>query len=130
MSHALKWLAPLALLAALAGCASTPPPLPATYESVTWTIESQSDYPVMVRFFSQNRDVYWGEDGGDYYIDDYEEHTFSLRCRTSEKICYGAWIAGNRDSGYWGTGPYNEEGCEDCCLVCREGNETGNTLYD
>ena len=99
----------------LLSCATTPS-LPDTYDVMSWTFQSKDPYAVQLEFQSQHRDVAWPGGGRAYDLDDSDEHTFELRCRTGEKICYAAWVKGG--NGFWGVGPDGDEGCDDCCRRC------------
>ena len=103
--------------------------LPDTYESVDWSITSQSRYSVMLEFYSQDRNAAWPGGGQAYIIRDYDEHRYSLRCRSTEKICYGAWVENDPDQ-YWGAGMDDRFGCDNCCMICRDGNTKALTLHD
>lgn len=84
--------------------------------------EIESDYPSIIHleFYSQGRNAAWP--GGDrvYVIDDYDLHTYDLRCQAYEKICYGAWVKGNT-SRYWGVGKDDTQSCRNCCYTCDGG---------
>ncbi len=79
-------------------------------------------YPnkVQISFFSQDRDHSWPGGDRSYNLHDSKFHQFKLTCDRGEKICYGAWDSGDDDT-YWGTGPDNDESCDNCCLVCGSG---------
>lgn len=111
---------------ALTACAT---PLPNTYENVEFFITSQSREPVMVEFYSQHRNAAWPGGGKAYVIRDYEEHRYALHCRSTEQICYGAWVE-HRPNEYWGVGMDDAHWCEKCCITCREGARARFTLYD
>src|SRR5690606_9996020 len=115
-----------AALLLLVGCASN---LPQTRESVSWVMEN--DYPrtIMVEFYSQDCNAAWPGGNEAYVLWPGETETFNLSCRTTEKICYGAWVQDNPDI-YWGVGMGDYEGCADCCMRCMEGARTGYSLSD
>ncbi|EHS53869.1 hypothetical protein PDO_3959 [Rhizobium sp. PDO1-076] len=106
------WLAVLALVALVAA--------PALAADVTFVMQNDHPNAVEVELYSQDRDHVWPGDGEVYYLDDGEAKSISLACEEGEKICYGAWISGDRAS-YWGTGPDNGETCTDCCYTCSGG---------
>lgn len=108
----------LALL--LGGCASSPP-LPQTTETLTWTFVSEHPNIVQLEFYSQHRNAAWPGGGNAYEIADYKPHTYTLTCRTTEKICYGAWVKGDADT-YWGVGADDAHGCTGCCRTCATGD--------
>jgi hypothetical protein len=89
-------------------------------QSTTLVVEVQSldTYAVELSFYSQTyRNRAWP--GGDqvYILSDSDVHSYRLNCRKGEKICYGAWRRGNRNS-WWGAGYGAQQGCSDCCLTC------------
>ncbi|MCH8543176.1 MAG: hypothetical protein LAT61_06380 [Alcanivorax sp.] len=119
-------LALLFVALALTACAT---PLPNTYEDVEFYITSQSSSPVLVEFYSQHRNAAWPGGGQAYVIRDYEQHRFGLHCRSTEQICYGAWVEHNSRE-YWGVGKDDAFGCDNCCMTCRDGNKLYYTLHD
>lgn len=92
-------------------------------ETFLFSIQSEYPYIVHLAFYSENRNWEWP--GGDqvYVLDDSRVHDYSLNCNSGEKICYGAWPKGTRQS-YWGVGPDANQSCSDCCYICN-GGETG-----
>lgn len=105
----------------LFGLATTP----AVAETMEWTMTSDYPYQVQVVFYSATRSAAWPGNGKAYDINDYAPHTYSLNCRTGEKVCYGAWPTGGDSSGqfttWWGVGQNNKR-CSDCCAVCGDEN--------
>jgi hypothetical protein len=89
-------------------------------DSLTWTFRSDHPNVVSLEFYSKTRNHVWPGDGKVYILDDSEEHTYNLGCRTGEKICYGAWVR-NRSDEYWGVGYDGKEGCTGCCYTCGAG---------
>jgi hypothetical protein len=81
---------------------------------------SAADVTFQMRY-SQDRSHVWPGGNQVYYLDDGETKSMSLSCDEGEKICYGAWVSGDK-STYWGTGPDNAETCSDCCYTCTGGN--------
>lgn len=95
---------------------------------VTFMMQNSHPNAVEVELYSQDRNHVWPGDNQIYYLDDGETKQIPLACEEGEKICYGAWVSGDK-STYWGTGPDNAETCEDCCYVCTGGNtETINLV--
>lgn len=116
----------LMLAGTIAGCATTPP-LPTTTETLTWTFTNHYPRTVLLEFYSQNRDAAWPGGSRGYVLDDRSPRTYSLSCRTGEKICYGAWV--ERDpSTYWGAGMADEHGCSNCCRICATADAGHVTL--
>lgn len=87
------------------------------------TIKSNADYKVYLRFFSQTYDRSWPgpKSSAAWVLNDYARHTYNLSCATGEKICYGAWVAGDR-SEYWGVGANDRNSCTSCCFTCGAGD--------
>lgn len=94
--------------------------VPSSADTLTFKLRSKFQYKVQVSFYSQARNHEWPGGGQAYDLDDWDEHTFRLSCRSGEKICYGAWVTGN-GRRYWGVGPDDKHGCSDCCAVCGAG---------
>ncbi|OJU01078.1 hypothetical protein DEM27_11575 [Metarhizobium album] len=103
------------LSSALLGFASS-----ASAADVTFVMRNSHPNAVEVELYSQDRSHVWPGDNQVYYLDDGESKTMSLACNEGEKICYGAWVSGDK-STYWGTGPDNAETCTDCCYTCTGG---------
>ncbi|MDO9416441.1 hypothetical protein [Pararhizobium sp.] len=88
---------------------------------VTFTMKNSHPNAVEVELYSQDRDHVWPGDNQIYLLDDGETKAIPLSCNEGEKICYGAWISGDKTT-YWGTGPENAETCTDCCYTCEGGS--------
>jgi len=97
--------------------AAAPPPDPNT---ITFKVRSNYRYKAQVEFYSQDRPHSWPGGGQVYNLDDSAIHTYRLSCRPGEKICYGAWAAGNSRE-YWGAGYGGKHGCTSCCGRCGGG---------
>lgn len=111
----------LALL--LAGCSS----LPTTVESVTWDVLNNYHRPVLLEFYSQDRNAAWPGGGSAYVLEPGKQRQYSLSCRSTEQICYGAWLR-NEPDWYWGTGLDDAHDCTQCCMTCTEGKQLNITL--
>jgi hypothetical protein len=86
-------------------------------ESFTiFQIKSNYQYNVSLKFYSKDREYFWPNYHEAYVINDYEFHSYRLRCRAGEKICYGAWSYGG--SRNWGVGHNGIQGCQNCCRIC------------
>jgi len=92
----------------------------ASSAEAVFQMRSLYKYKVQITFFSQDRNHEWPGGDSSYNLHDSKIHSFKLSCQRGEKICYGAWDSGDDDT-YWGTGPENDESCDDCCLVCGSG---------
>jgi hypothetical protein len=108
-------VAVLALVAGLGATAS------ASAADVTFMMRNNHPNAVEVELYSQDRDHVWPGNGEIYSLDDGETKQMPLSCEEGERICYGAWVAGDRDT-YWGVGPGNTQACDDCCYTCTGGN--------
>jgi hypothetical protein len=105
-------------------CALFASALPSIASSAEVTFQMQNNHPnaVEVELYSQDRaDYVWPGNGEVYILDDGETKTMPISCKEGEKICYGAWIQGDKQT-YWGVGPGNGETCDDCCYTCTGGN--------
>jgi hypothetical protein len=92
----------------------------ASAADVTFMMQNNHPNAVEVELYSQDRNHVWPGDGEVYVLDDGETKQMPLSCDEGEKICYGAWIQGDRGT-YWGVGPANQEACDDCCYTCTGG---------
>lgn len=108
-------LAVAILVASVAGSA-----VAASAEDVTFVMKNHHEYAVEVELYSQERDHVWPGGNQVYYLDDGETKQMPLSCEAGETICYGAWVSGDTGT-YWGTGPNNADGCDDCCYTCEGG---------
>jgi hypothetical protein len=95
-------------------------PVSAFADDVTFSIRNSHPNAVEVELYSQDRDHVWPGGGEIYLFDDGETKEIPLACDAGEKICYGAWISGDKET-YWGVGPNNEQTCSDCCYTCEGG---------
>ena len=86
--------------------------------TIIWRFKNDYPYKIYLKFYSQDRNHVWPGGGKVYVLDDGREHTFHIRGLGGEKVCYGAWVAGD-SSTYWGVGKDNEHGCSDCCYYCE-----------
>ncbi|WP_087149276.1 hypothetical protein [Pararhizobium antarcticum] len=93
----------------------------ATAADVTFQMMNSHPNAVEVELYSQDRNHIWPGNNQVYYLDDGETKQIPLSCDEGEKICYGAWVSGDKAT-YWGTGPENAETCDDCCYTCEGGS--------
>jgi len=93
----------------------------ASAAEVTFVMKNNHPNAVEVELYSQDRNHVWPGNGEIYYLDDGEAKTMALSCQDGEKICYGAWISGDK-STYWGVGPGQTQACDNCCYTCSGGN--------
>lgn len=105
-----------AAAAAAALCATS-----ALAADITFVMKNDHPNAVEVELYSQDRNHVWPGGNEVYYLDDGETKTMPLSCKEGEKICYGAWVSGDRTT-YWGVGPDDKENCTDCCYTCTGGN--------
>lgn len=90
-------------------------------QNMIWKFRSDHPNVVDVELYSQDRDYVWPGNDQVFSLDDGNVRNVPINCRDGEKICYGAWVRGNT-STYWGTGPRNQQRCDDCCSVCGDGD--------
>lgn len=95
----------------------SPPPDEFGPNVVVFALKNTWKYTVHLNFHSKTRNAIWPGNNKAYVLDDSQVHKVRLSCQPREKICYGAWSAGNRNT-YWGVGPDGDQGCENCCAVC------------
>ena len=74
-----------------------------TAADVTFEMKNSHPNAVEVELYSQDRDHVWPGNNQVYLLDDGETKQIPLSCDQGEKICYGAWISGDKET-YWGTG--------------------------
>ena len=94
--------------------------MPASAADVTFMMQNNHPNALEVELYSQDRNHVWPGNGEVYILDDGETKQMPLSCEEGERICYGAWIMGDRNT-YWGVGPGGEEACSDCCYTCTGG---------
>lgn len=87
-----------------------------TDDQVIFNVERKYPYPIQIAFYSRERNTAWPGNNMAYNINDYEKHTYRLRCKTGEQICYGAWP---QSSVHWGVGLNAGYGCQNCCGRCN-----------
>jgi hypothetical protein len=97
-----------------------------TDNEVTFSIECDYPHKIQLEFYSQDRSTAWPGNNMAYNIDDYERHLYTLKCRSGDNICYGAWP--NQASIHWGLGFDGFYHCEHCCAIC-DGRSVSFTLH-
>ena len=85
----------------------------------TWTVKSMYQYKVQIAFYARERNHEWPGNGQAWDLNDYNTPTYTLNCRSGEKICFGAWVTGNA-SKFWGVGFCGKQGCTSCCFFCGQ----------
>lgn len=121
----LKWC--LSLAVAVLMLATT---AHAQSSSKTFRFESEHPNKVEVVIFSSDRKGFqWPGPGRVFILDTDEVTRFKISCLGGEKVCYGAWVAGN-SSTYWGLGRSGNRGCSKCCYTCDGGETKIITLED
>ncbi len=86
-------------------------------ETITWRMRNDYLYSVQVEFYAAERAAAWPGEGKAYQLEGDQVHSFRLDCHAGEKICFGAWVAGNADL-YWGAGLDGLQSCGSCCYLC------------
>lgn len=86
--------------------------------TLTFNVKSISSYSLSVIFYSDTRPVEWPGSNTEYTLLNHEVHTYSLNCKSGEKICYGAWYTGHNVDTSWGVGPNRSISCTNCCYTC------------
>ncbi len=89
----------------------------ASESTVTFQVKCDYQYAVRLEFYSMERNLAWPGSNESYKVDDYETHTYRLKCSSGEKICYGAGAG----PLYWGVGLDGRSGCKNCCAKCGGG---------
>jgi hypothetical protein len=95
--------------------------------TLTWSFQSNHPNRVQLEFYSQHRNAAWPGNGHVFLLGDYQRHRFTLSCWSGEKICYGAWVDGDANQ-YWGVGIDQSSYCQDCCVICQNGDAGTRTL--
>ncbi|MBO6900646.1 MAG: hypothetical protein JJ864_04800 [Rhizobiaceae bacterium] len=109
-----------ALAALFAGCVALAATTAASAGDVTFLMNNHHEFAVEVELYSQDRNHVWPGNGQVFYLDDGETRAMPLSCEEGETICYGAWVSGDPGT-YWGVGPGDVDGCDNCCYVCQGG---------
>ncbi|MBN8988719.1 MAG: hypothetical protein J0H42_10770 [Rhizobiales bacterium] len=94
---------------------------------VIFALQNGWNYTIHANFRSKSRNVVWPGSNKAYILDDHKLHKIRLSCRPGEKICFGAWAAGNSEP-IWGTGQDGTAGCQNCCSVCGSTSIVANNL--
>lgn len=94
-----------------------------------WRWKNRSGETVHVELYSQARNHVWPGNGRVWVVPpDHVSYSNPITCRRGEKICYGAWVAGNPDL-YWGVGKDDRQRCTNCCYRCR-GRQSSVIVFD
>lgn len=122
----------LCMLAAFLFTTTAPLSTPASAETLTWLVKSRYPYKVELKFYEKNNRGrvirYWPAGRTKIYaLRDSRVHEYTLRCNDGAKICYGAWVAGNKRR-WWGVGYRGRKGCKNCCYTCNGGETPVRTL--
>src|ERR1700754_1686214 len=74
-------------------CLAMLPAATAQAGSITFWFVSNYPEPVSLEFSSADEpDRFWPGYGQSYPLNDYDQHSFQLTCRTGERVCWGAWV--------------------------------------
>jgi len=96
-------------------------------ENFTWLVKSKYPYKVSVAFYSRHRKYSWPGGTKVWVISDSATHEYTLSCRLGEKVCFGAWVRGNKRR-WWGVGYRGKRGCRKCCYTCNGGESRVQVL--
>jgi tetratricopeptide (TPR) repeat protein len=102
-------------------------PAPGTPVNLTWRFRNNTGATVHVKMYARGRGIWWPGANSNWRMDHVGPFAFTINCRAGEKVCYGAWQAGNTDR-HWGVGFQDKHGCQNCCYACREGQTTQYNL--
>lgn len=89
--------------------------------TLRWNFQNQSGRRVEFQLYSQRRNWVWPRANRVYVLPDARRYVTDISCQPNEKICFGAWVAGNTNR-YWGVGYRNSQGCASCCYICGRGD--------
>ena len=89
----------------------------ASADTLTWYLKNSHPNAVQIVFYSQTRTGQTWPSTGAYDLKTSRIETIGIECQTSEKVCYGAWVAG-RGAIHWGVGVGGTQACQGCCAVC------------
>lgn len=83
-----------------------------------WNMRNRSGQPIQLQYYSRTRNWVWPGNGWVYNLPaDGKTYYSVITCKRGEKVCYGAWVAGNTNY-YWGVGYGGKQGCTACCMIC------------
>ena len=84
-----------------------------------WNLRNRSGKPIQLQYYSRARNWVWPGNGWVYNLPANGRVYYSvITCKRGEKVCYGAWVAGNTNY-YWGVGYGGKQGCTACCMICN-----------
>jgi hypothetical protein len=95
------------------------------YVTMTWSFKNSHPNIVYLQLYAQYKNYVWPGPDKYYKLVDSSAHEARIKCWEGEKICYGAWTDGNSE---WGVGRNNKRTCQDCCVVCRSGDQGTRNL--
>ena len=99
-------------------------------DGLQWRFVNRSRWQAQIDFQSSDRGHVWPGGNEAWSLYDGDSYTYNLRCRSGEKICYGAWtVAPGHTTGphYWGEGQNHDMSCAHCCATCGDGDVS--TIY-
>lgn len=88
--------------------------------TLRWNFRNQSGRRVEFQLYSQRRNWVWPRANRVYVLPDARLYVTDISCQPNEKICFGAWVAGNTNR-FWGVGYSNSQSCPNCCYICGGG---------
>jgi hypothetical protein len=114
------WFRGALLALGLALAMIAPATTTAQAQQVTFEMTNEYGRDIQVSFYSEDRSHSWPGGSEFYSLRRARDERWTLSCRKGEKICYGAWLAGDR-STYWGVGYNRSQRCDRCCVTCEGG---------
>jgi hypothetical protein len=86
---------------------------------IRWRFRNAYGRRIEYKLFAWNRN--WSWPGGNNAFDlpaNNKTYKTTIQCKRGEKVCYGAWVANNRNI-FWGVGYNARYNCRNCCFTCK-----------
>jgi hypothetical protein len=100
-------------------------------ESMTLSVQNDSEHVVQLKLFSRDRNEQWPSFSKAFGVKPAKDaQTLEIQCEKGENICYGAWLPQQRAAATWGAGQKGLTPCESCCFVCGDGKEVRKIVID
>jgi hypothetical protein len=85
---------------------------------IVWRFTNISGAPLQYRFYAFNRRYYWPAANRAFLLFNGTSRSTAISCIRGEKVCYGAWVAGQPQI-FYGRGSTGIPGCIGCCYICN-----------